>query len=130
MADLYEMQAEIYADTRPKYPKEWFALLAALTPHHVVAWDAGTGNGQLKRGPDGLVALLGGEDSVDLVTIATAVHCFDLEKFYRWWSEPSGSPAGVVGVWSYREMSVSPSFDALVQESHFPLRQRRRGRRR
>ncbi|CAA6660867.1 unnamed protein product [Spirodela intermedia] len=146
MADLYDMQAEIYADTRPKYPKEWFALLAALTPHHIVAWDAGTGNGQaafdqladhydrvvatdvsegqlkhavphtkiryihtpISMPEDGLLALLGGEDAVDLVTIATAVHCFDLEKFYPVVERALRKPGGVV---AYRNLTFP--FDSV-----------------
>ncbi|CAA7397224.1 unnamed protein product [Spirodela intermedia] len=152
MADIFETQAKIYAETRMKYPREWFALLAALTPHHGVAWDAGTGNGQAAVGladhydrvvatdvsegqlrhavphpkiryihtpismpEDDLVAKLGGEDSVDLVTVATALHWFDLDKFYPVVERVLRKPGGVMAVWSYREMRVSPSFDALIQ---------------
>ncbi|KAJ6917099.1 hypothetical protein NC652_019473 [Populus alba x Populus x berolinensis] len=36
----------------------------------------------LTMSDDELVHLLGGENSVDLITVASAVHWFDLEKFY------------------------------------------------
>ncbi|XP_065618736.1 uncharacterized protein LOC112008563 [Quercus suber] len=46
MAGLFDKQAEIYSDSRPTYPSEWFSKLAALTSQRSLAWDAGTGNGQ------------------------------------------------------------------------------------
>ncbi|EEF39529.1 putative methyltransferase DDB_G0268948 [Ricinus communis] len=46
MAGLFDKQAAIYLDARPTFPKEWFSMLSALTLHHSLAWDAGTGNGQ------------------------------------------------------------------------------------
>ena len=46
MAGLFDKQADIYLDARPNYPSEWFSKLAGLTDHHVLAWDAATGNGQ------------------------------------------------------------------------------------
>ena len=46
MAGLFDKQAEIYSDSRPTYPSEWFSKLAALASQHSLAWDAGTGSGQ------------------------------------------------------------------------------------
>ncbi|KAM2280855.1 hypothetical protein ACFX1S_041527 [Malus domestica] len=105
MAGLFDKQADLYLDSRPTYPTEWYSKLADLTPHHTLAWDVGTGNGQaavsvaehyeqvigtdvseaqLQRAmphprvryvhtpltitDDELIALIGGENSVDLVT--------------------------------------------------------------
>ncbi|RXH73490.1 hypothetical protein DVH24_016312 [Malus domestica] len=119
MAGLFDKQAEDYLVARPTYPKEWYSMLAALTPKHSLAWDVGTGNGQaafslgehyeqvigsdisesqlksalqhprvryvhtpVTMSDDELVDLIGGENSVDLVTVAEAVHWFDLPKFY------------------------------------------------
>jgi hypothetical protein len=42
MAGLYEKPSETYTKKRPRYPKEWFSMLAG---HHR-AWDAGCGTGQ------------------------------------------------------------------------------------
>ncbi|KAM1406497.1 hypothetical protein ACFXTH_001160 [Malus domestica] len=50
MAGLFDKQADLYLDSRPAYPKEWYSKLADLTPHHSLAWDAGTGNGQAAIG--------------------------------------------------------------------------------
>ncbi|KAF9678935.1 hypothetical protein SADUNF_Sadunf07G0088100 [Salix dunnii] len=132
MAGLFDNQAAIYVDARPRYPSEWFSMLAALTPQHSVAWDAGTGNGQAAIGAaehykkviatdiseeqlkhaiphpqvhylhtpsmmsdDELVHLLGGENSVDLITVASAVHWFDLEKFYPIVKRVLRKPGGI-----------------------------------
>lgn len=46
MAGLYERTSETYAKKRPRYPKEWFSMLANLTADHHRAWDAGCGSGQ------------------------------------------------------------------------------------
>ncbi|KAK9110291.1 hypothetical protein Sjap_018351 [Stephania japonica] len=116
---LFDKQAEVYLSVRPKYPSDWFSRLSALTPHHSLAWDAGTGNGQAAMGvaefydqviatdvsepqislsmphpkvkyvhtppsmsDDELIAMFGGEGMVDLGTVATAVHCVELQAFY------------------------------------------------
>uniref|UniRef100_A0A7N2MRE8 Uncharacterized protein n=1 Tax=Quercus lobata TaxID=97700 RepID=A0A7N2MRE8_QUELO len=50
MAGRFDKQAGFYADARPTYPTEWYSMLAALTPHHSLAWDVGTGNGQAAIG--------------------------------------------------------------------------------
>ncbi|CAK7353800.1 unnamed protein product [Dovyalis caffra] len=50
MAGLFDKQAATYVDARPRYPSEWFSMLAALTPHHSLAWDVGSGNGQAALG--------------------------------------------------------------------------------
>jgi hypothetical protein len=50
MAGLFDKQADIYLDARSTYPSEWYSMMAALTPHHSLAWDVGTGNGQAAIG--------------------------------------------------------------------------------
>ncbi|KAJ4771690.1 S-adenosyl-L-methionine-dependent methyltransferases superfamily protein [Rhynchospora pubera] len=46
MADLFNKQAEKYAEARPTYPAELFDFIASKTPRHDLVWDVGTGNGQ------------------------------------------------------------------------------------
>ncbi|KDO51642.1 hypothetical protein CISIN_1g0477202mg, partial [Citrus sinensis] len=50
MARLFNKQAKLYLDARPTYPREWYSMLASLTTHHLLAWDAGMGNGQAALG--------------------------------------------------------------------------------
>ncbi|KAL8473386.1 hypothetical protein ACS0TY_030282 [Phlomoides rotata] len=149
MAGLFDKQAEIYADARPTYPADWYKMLAALTPHHSLAWDVATGNGQAALGvaeyyeqviatdisepqlkhaiqhpciryvhtplslsDDELVRLIGNESSVDLITIAQAIHWFDLPRFYSVVNRLLRKPGGILAVWGYKDIKVSPEFDA------------------
>lgn len=155
MAGLFDKQAEIYLDARPNYPSHWYSKLAALTPHHSLAWDVGTGNGQAALGvaehygqviatdvseaqlkcaiphprvkylhtplslpDDEIVRLIGGEGSVDLVTVAQAVHWFDLPTFYPLVARLLRKPGGVFAVWGYNDIAVSPTFDPVMKRFH------------
>ena len=54
--------------------------------------------------------------SIDLVTVAQALHWFDLERFY---SEVRRvlKPRGIVAAWAYKLATVAPAIDAVV--SHY-----------
>lgn len=110
--DRFSKQSDQYASGRPHYPDEIFEFLSGVTPAHELAWDCGTGNGQaaikIAKHFDHVVATDASEEqimnaiahdkisfqiapaeqaplddnSVDLITVATAIHWFDLEKFY------------------------------------------------
>jgi SAM-dependent methyltransferase len=55
-------------------------------------------------------------ESVDLVTVAQALHWFDLDAFYGEVQRVL-KPSGVVAVWTYGELQVDGGgVDALVQE--------------
>ncbi|KAK9085771.1 hypothetical protein Sjap_026182 [Stephania japonica] len=152
---LYDKQAEVYLSSRPKYPSEWFSMISALTPHHSLAWDVGTGNGQAAIGvaefyeqviatdvsesqislsiphprvkyihtqpstsDDELIAMLGGEGVVDLVIVATAVHWFDLPRFYSIVKRVLRKPGGIIAVWAYRPPTIDdapPSLELIVK---------------
>ncbi|CAN6992305.1 unnamed protein product [Brassica oleracea var. botrytis] len=155
MAGLFDKQADLYLDARPNYPSEWFSKLAGLTDHHVLAWDAATGNGQAalavadhyerviatdisepqlklatphpkidyRHTPstmtdDELVELIGGESSVDLITVAQAVHWFDLPRFYAVATRVLRKPGGIIAVWGYNDVVVSPEFDEVQYRFH------------
>ena len=67
---------------------------------------------------DELLALVGGENSVDLVTVAQAVHWFDLPKFYSLVTRLKRKPGGVLAVWCYNDITVSPTFDPVMKRFH------------
>ena len=56
---------------------------------------------------------LEGPRSVDLVTVAQALHWFDLERFYAEVRRVL-KPEGVLAAWAYKLASVTPSIDAIV----------------
>lgn len=63
-----------------------------------------------------LVSLIGGENSVDLVTGAQAVHWFDLPKFYSIITRILRKPGGIIAVWCYKSFAVSPEFDHVMKQ--------------
>ncbi|WVZ69076.1 hypothetical protein U9M48_017924 [Paspalum notatum var. saurae] len=158
MAGLYEKPSETYAKKRPRYPKEWFSMLAGLTAGHQRAWDAGCGSGQaaismaehyesvlateVSEGQlrhaiahpkvryvhtpehlseDELVALVGGENSLDLVVVATSIHWFDIPLFYGVVNRALKKPGGVLAVWGYN-YEIHPFEDALQGQLYPALR--------
>lgn len=142
--DHFSSQAATYAKARPTYPSRLFSELAGLAPGRHRAWDAGTGNGQAAvalaahfeqvTATDPSAAQLAQavvhprvsyhvaaetdptipDGSVDLVTVAQAVHWFDRPKFY---SEVRRvlRPGGIIAVWTYGLSVITPEIDAAVR---------------
>ncbi|KAJ6991061.1 LOW QUALITY PROTEIN: hypothetical protein NC653_019317 [Populus alba x Populus x berolinensis] len=72
----------------------------------------------LSMSDDEIISLIGGEDSVDLVTVAQAVHWFDLPKFYSLVERLLRKPGGLLAVWCYNDAAVSPAFDSAFKRFH------------
>jgi len=148
--DHFSRQAGEYTQFRPHYPPELFAYLASLvTPRHL-AWDCGTGNGQaavaLTEYFEKVVATDPSasqiehaqphdrveyrvaaaehcplaDQSVDLVTVAQALHWFHLPQFYAE-VRRIVRPDGVLAVWSYGLTSITPAVDAAVWRLYHDL---------
>jgi len=141
--DHFSRQAADYAKFRPRYPKELFRWLGSVAPSNELAWDCATGSGQaaveLAEVFRRVIATDASEkqianaerhagveyrvgtaensgiesSSVDLITVAQALHWFDLEKFY---SEVGRvlKPRGVIAATAYKFATVSPAIDSLV----------------
>jgi SAM-dependent methyltransferase len=144
--DHFSGHASDYARYRPSYPPALFSYLAEICQRRELAWDCATGNGQAARGlapyfvrvvatdasteqiaraePTGGVeyriatAEASGlpEHSVDLVTVAQALHWFDLSRFYAEVHRVT-VPGGVIAVWSYATLAITPEID--LQIDHF-----------
>lgn len=69
---------------------------------------------------DDLVAALGGEGRVDLITVAEAAHWFDLPAFYGVARRLLRKPCGVIAVWGYN-YRVSPVEDMMARFLHTTL---------
>lgn len=144
--DHFSNVATRYADFRPHYPEELFDYLATLVARDATVWDCAAGNGQATRGlarrfarvvatdasaeqiasapalPNAefrvaLAEISGLPDaSVGLVTVAQALHWFDLPRFYAEVKRVL-TPGGVLAVWAYGITCVEGEpVDALVQD--------------
>jgi SAM-dependent methyltransferase len=149
--DHFSRLAAQYAAFRPTYPPALFDYLAQLCPQRQKAWDCACGTGQATgalaehfatviatdASPQQLSAapshgnvtyrVARAEDSgidassVDLVTVAQALHWFDLDSFYAEVQRVL-VPAGVVSVWTYGVLHVEGNaIDALVQEFYYDI---------
>jgi ubiquinone/menaquinone biosynthesis C-methylase UbiE len=132
--------AESYSVSRPGYPRELYEWLASVVPRREVAWDTATGNGQaavdLAAHFDRVIASDSSDaqirhakdharveyriapaeasglpqSSVDLVVAASALHWFDLPRFYEEAHRVTRS-GGVLAAWTYHVGHVEPPFD-------------------
>ncbi|KAL3695604.1 hypothetical protein R1sor_009680 [Riccia sorocarpa] len=69
--------------------------------------------------PEELERIVGPENSVDLVTVATALHWFDLEKFYAVVKRVLRKPGGVLAAWTIMIPRVSPEIDKLADRFYY-----------
>jgi SAM-dependent methyltransferase len=141
--DYFSQHANAYARYRPHYPPALFEYLASLPAQHHTAWDCATGNGQAALGltpyfqrviatdasPEQLANAFPHEKityrvaraesaglppgSVDLITVAQAVHWFDIPAFFEE-ARRTLKPGGAIAVWAYGLSRISPSLDPIV----------------
>jgi SAM-dependent methyltransferase len=144
--DHFSGHAGDYAQYRPGYPDGLFAHLASLAPTRDLAWDAGTGSGQAAVGLAAYFARVFATDAsaqqveraqphervtyaaepaertsladglVDLVTVAQALHWFDLDRFYNEVRRVL-KPRGVLAAWCYGLNRIAADIDPVV--AHF-----------
>jgi SAM-dependent methyltransferase len=142
--DHFSRQSALYSKFRPSYPPELFQYLAGLAPARARVWDCATGSGQaavsLSEYFTEVIATDASAEqiahaeparnvrysvapanasglaprSADLVTVAQALHWFDLEEFY---SEVHRVlvPGGVIAVWGYGDPVIDdPDLEKIV----------------
>ena len=143
--DYFSTQSIDYAKYRPPYPRALFEYLASLTVSHEKAWDCATGNGQAALGLTPFFERVIATDasksqldhatehekiiyreatvekteieseSIDLVTVAQALHWLDLDGFYRE-AKRVLRPGGALAVWCYNLLEISPAIDQKIEE--------------
>ncbi len=142
--DHFSGASREYAAFRPTYPPELYEWLAAQAPSRALAWDCATGSGQAALGLvdhfDHVIATDSSreqlaatttherveyrlalaeesglpDESVDLITVAQAIHWLELDRFYREAARVLVA-GGVLAVWCYVRVHISPAIDALLE---------------
>jgi len=148
--DHFSIQAADYAKYRPYYPEKLFEHLASLAPAKKVAWDCGTGNGQAALGLaphfDLVIATDPSEkqirnatphekikyvvapaeqtdilpQTVDLITVAQALHWFDFDRFYAEVRRVA-QPRGIIAAWFYNLLHTEPTVTKIINEYYFDI---------
>ncbi|MCB9755870.1 MAG: class I SAM-dependent methyltransferase [Myxococcales bacterium] len=144
--DHFSDASESYARYRPRYPDALYERLASVAPGRALCWDCATGSGQaavaLAERFDAVVATDASAEqlasarphprveyrheraertslapaSVELVTVAAALHWFELSSFYAEVRRVV-RPGGVLAAWTYGvSVETSPAVDAIVDE--------------
>jgi SAM-dependent methyltransferase len=143
--DHFSSIAAQYAAGRIGYPEELYRFLSAQCRGQELAWDCATGSGQAARDlvstfskviatdiSEELLALAPrhagisyrvaaaeksglGPASVDLITVAQAMHWLDLESF---WAEAMRvlKKDGVLAFWGYNWAVVAPEVDRVLED--------------
>ena len=146
--DHFSVSAEKYCKHRPDYPDELFGFLSSMTPGRNLAWDCATGSGQAALGlvkyfpkviatdasqrqienatrhekisysvaPAHKTAIPA--DSIDLITVAQALHWFELDRFYTE-AERVLKQNGIIAAWTYNLLKISPEIDQVIEFFYF-----------
>jgi SAM-dependent methyltransferase len=149
-ADHFSKIAQRYRDDRPRYPAPLFAHLASIAPDRERAWDCACGNGQAAVGLaehfQGVVATDASAEqirhglphprvrygvapaersglaaaSVDLVSVAQALHWLPLDAFYAE-ARRVLRPRGVIAAWGYGLHVIDPAVDRVIEHLYHDL---------
>ncbi|MEO0331180.1 MAG: class I SAM-dependent methyltransferase [Bacteroidota bacterium] len=143
MKDNFSVQASSYARFRPTYPDDMLRYINDQASRHQIAWDVGTGNGQVAvwladhfkhvyatdisenqlvhapKRKNIYYQLVAAEEvqfaknQFDLVTVGQAVHWFDIDRFYQV-VQCSLKPKGVIALFGYTFLRISPAIDEVI----------------
>jgi ubiquinone/menaquinone biosynthesis C-methylase UbiE len=145
-ADHFSSHASTYARFRPRYPAALFQWLAVVSPGTQLAWDAGTGNGQVAQGLVTRFAKVMATDasaeqirnaipharvtyavaqyesglpagSAQLVTVGQALHWFDADAFCKE-ARRVLQPQGILAAFAYVHSTITPELDPLMHHHH------------
>lgn len=141
----FQDKAELYASARPTYPAALFDFLRVQCEDLENCWDCATGTGQAAESLAEFFEHVEATDvvaepvaqgtphprisfsvqpaeqtnfaahSFDLVTVAQALHWFDVQQF---WTEVDRvlKPGGVFAAWGYSWPHISVDIDMVIQE--------------
>jgi SAM-dependent methyltransferase len=143
MKDYFSDQAKIYATFRPTYPAELYKFILGHINSFNKAWDCATGNGQVARVLSQNFDFVFATDisqqqlnqawqaenihysrqpaehtsfpdqQFDLITVAQALHWFDLKQFYKEVYR-TAKPGAWLAAWGYSNCTINPMLDPIL----------------
>lgn len=149
MKDRFSGHSSEYSRFRPSYPKELIDFLVSQTKSQNLAWDCGTGNGQLavllsehfkevhatdlstqqisnaERRSNIIYRTATAEDAefnlkFDLISVAQAIHWFDLNRFYDN-AKRHLNKEGIIAAIGYSLLRVNPEVDKVLDHFYHDL---------
>lgn len=141
--DYFSQNAEDYKKFRPSYPDEMIQFIVEQCSYKNEAWDCATGNGQVAQmlspyfqkiiatdasaqqikhalpypNIDYQVATAESSNlrsqSIHLITVAQAIHWFDLAAFYQEVKRVA-APEAILAIWGYHNHSINAEIDAVI----------------
>ncbi|STX42851.1 ubiquinone/menaquinone biosynthesis methyltransferase [Legionella donaldsonii] len=158
----FNQQTANYLNFRPNYPNSLYQYLSSLAKTHDCAWDCGTGNGQaavaLTNYFEEIIATDVNQaqldvaprqqaisylncpaehtpilaNSVDLITIAQALHWFNFDLFYKEVRRVS-KPEAMIAAWCYSlgkfdvtvlDESITELYETVLGDEYWPKERR------
>ena len=143
MKDNFSVQSNLYAQYRPVYPQAVYDFILPLVQTKQIAWDCGTGNGQVAYELSKHFHTVHATDisekqinnampaknifykveqaehtafpdrSFDLITVAQAIHWFDFDAFYKEVNRVL-KPDGIFAVIGYGLCSIDEATDKTL----------------
>jgi SAM-dependent methyltransferase len=141
--DRFSGHASLYAQYRIDYPDELYDFILRAVPQRTSAWDCATGNGQVAgaladrfnqveatdisetqlimavQKPNIRYQISPAEQTpfayhtFDLITVAQALHWFDVDAFHREVGRVA-KPGAVIAEWGYGLVQIAPDLDAIL----------------
>lgn len=141
--DRFSGHAGLYAQYRIDYPTDLLQFVLSFVPNQQTAWDCATGNGQVAGALADSFERVEATDisekqlaqalqrsnihyqlsraeqtpfadhTFDLVTVAQALHWFDVDAFHREVRRVA-KPGAVLAEWGYGLVSIGPDLDPVL----------------
>ena len=151
--DNFSSGAKDYAQYRPDAPATVFEFLYDMAPSFDKAWDCGTGNGQvaaqlanrfkevyatdisteqLKLAPaldnikyraERAEQTSLPDKSINLITVAQAIHWFDFDRFYAEVNRVA-MPGAIIAAWTYTVLRLTPAINEVTQHLYEDITRR------
>ncbi|HMP98149.1 MAG TPA: class I SAM-dependent methyltransferase [Cyclobacteriaceae bacterium] len=146
--DLFSAHSALYKTFRPEYPQALYKFILQHIPDNCLAWDVGTGNGQVAKVLSKYFTSVYATDisekqlaeapeienvcyakcraensglpdrSVDLITIAQALHWFNFESF-NIEVKRVARPSALIAAWGYELLRINDELDKLIHDFYF-----------